>query len=63
VVFGLDAGDPPDRFLVSLAALCLISDAAAEHPLLCVVDDAQWLGLHLGADSLIKLSGRAQSRF
>jgi DNA-binding CsgD family transcriptional regulator len=43
VVFGLDAGEPPDRFLVSLAALSLISDAAAERPLLCVVDDAQWL--------------------
>src|SRR4051812_28295514 len=43
VAFGLHAGDPPDRFLVGLAALSLFSDVAAEQPLLCVVDDAQWL--------------------
>src|SRR3954454_17938261 len=40
---GLQAGDPPDRFVVGLAALSLLSEVAAEQPLLCVIDDAQWL--------------------
>ncbi|MFL5841619.1 MAG: ATP-binding protein, partial [Thermoleophilaceae bacterium] len=43
VAFGLQAGDPPDRFLVGLAALSLFADVADEQPLLCVIDDAQWL--------------------
>ncbi|WP_240809861.1 AAA family ATPase [Actinomadura sp. WMMA1423] len=42
-VFGIRSEAPPERFLVGLAVLSLLSDASEERPLLCVVDDAHWV--------------------
>jgi DNA-binding CsgD family transcriptional regulator len=41
--FGVSSGSPPDRFLVGLAVMSLMSAAAEERPLICIIDDVQWL--------------------
>jgi DNA-binding CsgD family transcriptional regulator len=43
VAFGAEVGNAPDRFVAGLAVLGLLTDVAAERPLVCLVDDAQWL--------------------
>ena len=58
--FGLSSGTPPDRFFVGLAVLGLLSDMAREQPLVCVIDDAQWLD-RASAQALAFVARRLQA--
>ena len=57
IAFGTSAGPPPDRFLVGLAVLSLLSEVASELPLLCLIDDEQWLD-HASAQVLAFVARR-----
>ena len=54
VAFGVAPGDAPDRFLVAVAVLNLLSSTAEQRPLMCLVDDAQWLDAVLGGGARIR---------
>jgi DNA-binding CsgD family transcriptional regulator len=55
--FGLSAGGSPDRFFVGLAVLGLLADVAERSPVVCLIDDAQWLD-HISAQTLAFVARR-----
>jgi DNA-binding CsgD family transcriptional regulator len=55
--FGLTLGEAPDRFLVGLAVLDLLAERAEEQPLICLIDDAQWLD-HVSAQTMAFVARR-----
>jgi DNA-binding CsgD family transcriptional regulator len=58
--FAISRGSPPDRFVIGLAVLGLLADAAQERPLLCVIDDLQWLDA-VSAQALAFVARRLRS--
>ena len=62
-VFGLVTGPPPDRFPVGMAALTVLTDAAAARPALCLIDDAQWLNRVLYARLFLATDDEAGPAF
>jgi DNA-binding CsgD family transcriptional regulator len=60
VVFGQEDGEGVDPFLVGVATLSALTEAAEEHPILCVVDDAHWLD-NASADALLFAARRLQA--
>jgi DNA-binding CsgD family transcriptional regulator len=57
IAFGMSSGPAPDRFLIGLAVLSLLSDVASARPLVCLIDDEQWLD-HASAQVLAFVARR-----
>src|ERR1700739_4904445 len=60
IAFGMSAGQAPDRLVIGLAVLSLFSDVADEQPVLCLIDDLQWLD-HASAQALSFVARRLRA--